>query len=245
VANERLRSAISSKGLTPTSAAERLGVDVKTVERWIAGRSPHRKSRFEMAALLGEDVAYLWPDAIPAQEREDVAQAELLAFFPHRSLVPTSLWVEMFGRARESIGILVHAGGFLAESHYIHRTLRERAMDGVAVRMLLGDPESEEVSRRGTEEGLGDGVAYKVRNAVALFRPLFEVPGIEARFHRSTLHNSIFWADDEMLINTQVYGASAPAAPVLHLRRVPGAELVMTYQRSFNKVWDEAKPVNL
>jgi transcriptional regulator with XRE-family HTH domain len=245
MANERLRVAVSSKGFTPAKLADRLGVDTKTVERWIAGRSPHRKSRFEVAALLGEDVAYLWPDAVSADERADVAEAELVSFYPHRSLVPSNLWADVFGRAHSHIGILVHAGGFLAENHLVHRTLRDRANAGVQVQMLFGDPESEEVTRRGVEEGLGEGVAYKVRNAIALFEPLFEVPGIDARLHRSTLHNSIFFADDEILVNTQIYGISAPAAPVLHLRKVPGAELVSTYRRSFDRVWDESKPVAL
>jgi hypothetical protein len=243
MANERLRAAISGKGFTPATAAERLSVDVKTVERWIAGRAPHRRSRFAVAALLGEDVAYLWPDAASAEERRGAADAEIVGVYPHRSMVPTSMWAEMFDRAETTIGILVHAGGFLAESHQIQRALRTRAEAGVNIRMLFGDPASEEIIRRGAEEGLGDGVAYKVRNAVTLFRPVLETPGVEARYHRSTLHNSIFWADDEMLINTQIYGVSAPAAPVLHLRKVPGAELVGSYQRSFNKVWADAKPL--
>ena len=245
MANERLRAAISGKGFTPASAADRLTVDIKTVERWIAGRAPHRKSRFAIAALLGEDVAYLWPDVVSAEERQDVAEAEIVGVYPHRSLVPPTMWAEMFNRAQVTIGILVHAGGFLAESHPVQRALRSRAEAGVSVRMLFGDPASDEITRRGSEEGLGDGVAYKVRNALALFRPLFDTPGVEVRFHRSTLHNSIFWSDDEMLINTQIYGESAPAAPVLHLRKVHGAELVSAYQRSFNKVWDEAKPIEL
>jgi transcriptional regulator with XRE-family HTH domain len=243
MANERLRAAISGNGFTPASVADRLMVDIKTVERWIAGRPPHRKSRFAVAALLGEDVAYLWPDAVSAEERQDAAQAEIVGVYPHRSLVPPIMWAEMFTRAQVTIGILVHAGGFLAESHPVQHALRRRAEAGVNVRMLFGDPMSEEITRRGSEEGLGDGVAYKVRNAIALFRPLFDVPGVEARFHRATLHNSIFWSDDEMLINTQIYGVSAPAAPVLHLRKVHGAELVSTYQHSFNKVWNEAKPI--
>jgi transcriptional regulator with XRE-family HTH domain len=210
MANERLRTAISGNGFTPASVADRLEVDIKTVERWISGRAPHRRSRFAVAALLGEDVAYLWPDVASVEERRDVAEAEIVGIYPHRSLVPTAMWAEMFGRAQESIGILVHAGGFLAESHPVQRALRSRAEAGVSVRMLFGDPVSEEITRRGSEEGLGDGVAYKVRNAIALFRPLFDIPGVEARFHRSTLHNSIFLADDEMLVNTQIYGESAP-----------------------------------
>lgn len=104
MANERLRTAVSSRGFTPARLADRLGVDTKTVERWIAGRAPHRKSRFEVAALLGEDVAYLWPDALSADERADVAEAELVGFYPHRSLVPPNLWGDMFARAQSAVG---------------------------------------------------------------------------------------------------------------------------------------------
>ena len=41
MANDRLRDALLSKGLTPEVLAERLAVDPKTVERWITqGRTP-------------------------------------------------------------------------------------------------------------------------------------------------------------------------------------------------------------
>lgn len=239
--NERLRAAILTRHFSPDDVADRVGVDVKTVERWIAGRIPHRQTRLKLAALLGEDEPYLWPEGLGEAQRRDVANAEILEVYPHRSLVPADLWAEMFGRAKAEIGILVHAGGFLAENANVHRILRRQAADGVRVRMLLGDPDSPEIHRRGDEEGLGEGVAYKVRNAMALFRPLLDLDGVVLRFHRSTLHNSIFMADDELLINAQIYGVSAPMTPLLHLRKVAGAQLVTTYQRSFEKVWSEAK----
>ena len=241
MANERLRAAILTRHLSPDTVADKLGVDAKTVERWIDGRIPHRKTRLALAALLGEDEPYLWPEGLSEVQRRGVADAEVLGVYPHRSLVPTELWSGLFSRAERDIGILVHAGGFLAENAHVHRALRERAGEGVQVRMLMGDPESPEIERRGSEEGLGEGVAFKVRNALALFRPLLDIDGVTLRFHRSTLHNSIFMADDELLINTQIYGVSAPLAPVLHLRKVAGAELASTYQRSFEKVWTEAR----
>ena len=219
MANERLRAAILTKGLSPGDVAERLVVDVKTVERWIThGRLPHRKTRLALAALLSEDEPYLWPEGLGEDQRRTVADSEVLGLYPHRSLVPSDLWAGLFSKAEREVGILVHAGGFLAESAPVQRALRERAEEGIRVRLLLGDPDSFEVQRRGTEEGLGEGVAFKVRNALALFRPLLAVDGVHLRFHRSTLHNSLFIADDEMLVNTQIYGVSAPLAPV---RTVP------------------------
>ncbi len=35
--NERLRAALLERGLTPAALGEEIGVDQKTVERWIVG----------------------------------------------------------------------------------------------------------------------------------------------------------------------------------------------------------------
>lgn len=56
MANERLRAAIATAGLTIEDVAARAEVDPKTVERWIRlGRLPHRAHRFATAKLLGRD----------------------------------------------------------------------------------------------------------------------------------------------------------------------------------------------
>ena len=63
--NDRLRDAMLRNGLTPTAIAQRVGVDPKTAERWITqGRAPYPRYRFEIAALVKEDEAYLWPGAV-------------------------------------------------------------------------------------------------------------------------------------------------------------------------------------
>ncbi|MGH8907181.1 MAG: helix-turn-helix domain-containing protein [Egibacteraceae bacterium] len=65
MANERLRSCIAEAGLTVTEVAEHVGVDPKTVERWIStGRIPHRSNRWCAASLLQSDEAYLWPQTL-------------------------------------------------------------------------------------------------------------------------------------------------------------------------------------
>lgn len=48
--------------------------------------------------------------------------------------------------------------------------------------------------------------------------------------------------DEEMLVNTHVYGFMAAHAPVLHLRRLSGGDLFETYSESFDSVWNAAKP---
>jgi hypothetical protein len=56
------------------------------------------------------------------------------------------------------------------------------------------------------------------------------------------LYNSIFRGDDQVLVNTHVYGLAGAYAPAWHLRRVAGGEIVSTYLDSFEKVWESAVP---
>lgn len=149
----------SARGLDLDGLAESIGVGPKTVERWVGGRVPRRKNQLALAAALREDVRYLWPDGLPDAQLLDVSRAELVAFYPHRSLMPTEEWLDFLRHASHHIGVLVHAGGFLAENARFLRLLGEQAGSGVRVRILLGAPDSPEVLRRGDEEGLGEGVA--------------------------------------------------------------------------------------
>ncbi|MEV6304647.1 XRE family transcriptional regulator, partial [Actinoplanes sp. NPDC051861] len=73
--------------------------------------------------------------------------------------------------------------------------------------------------------------------------PLRDIDGIEFRTHRTVLYNSIYRADDQLMVNTHIYSFGAYQAPVLHLRRVAGGGMVTTYQDSFERVWDEATPM--
>ena len=81
-----------------------------------------------------------------------------------------------------------------------------------------------------------------MRNALAIVRCLAGQHGVEIRCHSTTLYNSIYRYDDEMIVNPHVYGIPAPHAPALHLRRLSAGNLFGTYAQSFDRVWDTAKP---
>jgi hypothetical protein len=134
---------------------------------------------------------------------------------------------------------------FLAEDTGIQRLLEEKARAGVRVRVrvLLGEPDGSAIAQRGEEEGIGDAIGAKARNAIALYRPLRQIDGVEFRLHDTILYNSIYRADDELLVNTHVYGNAASNAPVFHLRGVAGGDMVALYRDSFERVWDGAKPL--
>ena len=68
-------------------------------------------------------------------------------------------------------------------------------------------------------------------------RDAFDEPGVSVRLHGTTLYNSIYRYDDELLVNTHAYGVPAGQSPVLHLRRFPGGRLFDHYMASFERVW--------
>jgi len=79
VANERLRAAILASGLGIQATADAVGVDRKTIERWISGRTPYRRHQYALASLLAVDLPYLWPDSRPTEEVSAMGQAEVVA----------------------------------------------------------------------------------------------------------------------------------------------------------------------
>lgn len=241
--NERLVAAMRSSGVSQVRLASAVGVDPKTVERWITqGRTPHPRHRAVAAELLGCDQSGLWD---VEQTRPDGIPEEVMALYPHRADTPKELWLNLLQSAQRDIWLLANASLFLPEENPVAiETLREKAAAGVAVRILLGDPDSPAAELRGEEERLYDAIPGRIRMAIAYYRPLLGKPGIDFRQHATALYNSIFVFDDQMLINQHVYGAYGYIAPILHLRRTTGHDLFETYERSFERVWETAQPMS-
>lgn len=243
MANERLRALLLERQVTPAKLSEAVQVDPKTIERWIvAGRVPYRRHRYAVAAFFGVDESYIWPDAMDRDEVVAASESEIIAVYPHRWAVPREAWGHLFGQAEREIGILVYSGYFMAEDAGLKRLLTDKAESGTRVRILLGDPESPHVNERGHSEGIDDTMPSKVRSAIAMFRPLLASENVEIRLHGTILYNSIYRSDEQMLVNTHIYGTMANNAPVFHLRKIPGGDMVSTYLESFEHVWNGAKP---
>ncbi|MEJ2862602.1 XRE family transcriptional regulator [Actinomycetospora flava] len=244
MANERLRDALMHAGHSTATAADEVGVDAKTVERWLTqDRVPYPRHRGALAALVDRSESYLWPDALPAQRQKKAATSEIVEAFPHRSDVPLRLWDDLLQRSSARIDVLVHAGQFLHERAGFISTVKAKAEAGVDVRIAFGAPESAATELRSTEERLGPGVlGARIRYGLASYRPLRHTAGVEFRFHETTLYNSIFRFDDEMIVNMHVFGVPGPHAPAMHLRKLAAGDVFDTYERSFVAVWEQSKP---
>jgi transcriptional regulator with XRE-family HTH domain len=234
--NEPLRRALLHGRLRENDVAARLGVDPKTVRRWLNGRVPYPHNRAALADLVETDEADLWPDAggpLAARSRPD----ELGTVYPHRWAVPREVWTRLFESAEHEIGILAYSALFLAEDTGILRILADKGRAGVTVRIALGDPDGPHAAKRGEEEGIGDAMAAKIRNALTLYRPLRAAKNIEIRLHRTVLYNSIYRGDDRLLVNQHVYGIPAAQAPVFSLSYTGEDEMAALYRNSFQRVW--------
>lgn len=241
--NERLRSRLAERRLTPADLARVVQVDPKTVERWISAndRTPQRTHRWKVAAELGVDEAYLWPRAVDERRSNLLSNAELVQLYPNRGAVPAELWPAMVRKSTEHIDVLVYAGLFLFDTYPdLLADLTERAAGGTRVRLALGDPDSAAVKHRGDEEGVD--MSGRARMALGIVAGLSGVPGIEVRVHGTTLYTSLFRVDSVVLANAHTYGSAAVHAPVLHLQRVAGGRLVEHYLQAYERVWETATP---
>ncbi|TYK50741.1 XRE family transcriptional regulator [Actinomadura decatromicini] len=241
--NDLLRRALADARLTEADVADRLDVDPRTVHRWVAGRVPYPRHRTRVASLVGRDEADLWPQLALANVRVESPAIHVLATYPHRWAVPRPVWQHLFQSARDEIGILAYAGLFLAEDMGIMRALADRAHRDVRVRVVLGDPNGTCVAERGRDEGVGESMAAKIRNALVHYKALRDVDGVEIRLHDTVLYNSIYRADDDLLINPHAYGIAASHAPILHVRRTEEGDMASMYLESFERVWSGASPV--
>ncbi len=235
---------MAATGWTYATLAAKAEVDPKSVERWVnLGRTPRRETAMRAAEALGEDVFALWPALRQARAARAVSP-ELVALYDQRADLPVSTFIDLFTQARERVDVLVYAAVFLHEAYpRLNDLLRERAAGGCAVRIAVGDADSENVQQRGTEEKFGHGIESRCRLALMHYRPLIGTPGIEVRTHATTLYNSMYRADDQVLVNAHVFGVNAYSAPVWHLRRNSDGGIFDTYAESFDAVWAAAKPV--
>lgn len=185
----------------------------------------------------------LWPSLRQARTARTISP-ELVALYDQRADLPVSVFAELLAQARRRIDVLVYAAVFLHEAYpRLNGLLRERAAAGCTVRIAVGDADSVNVRHRGQEERFGHGIESRCRLALMHYRPLVGVPGIELRTHGTTLYNSLYRADDQVLVNAHVWGVNAYGAPVWHLRRTSGGSMFDTYAESFNAVWETAQPV--
>ncbi|MET8142106.1 helix-turn-helix domain-containing protein [Sphaerisporangium sp. NPDC005288] len=245
MANVSLRRAMQSAKLSERDLAERCGVDVKTVARWVQDetRIPHQRHQWSAAEALGVDTAVLWPEAIRNTVKTG-PDREVLSVYPYRSACPKSIWRNLISSAAGEITLAGYTNYFLWLEHpNLARVLKRKAEQGCKVRFLLGDPDSEVTRRREEVESVPLTVSTRIRITLAELEQLREIPGIEARFSDDHIAMSVFRFDSEMLVTPHLAKLVGHDSPMLHLRRSQDDGLFDRFAYHVSELWTAGRPV--
>lgn len=235
--NHRLKGAMLNAELSAQGLASRVGVDVKSVSRWLSqDRVPHPLTRARVAHVLEQQETFLWPVLLDGDEARDITCAELDRIWPTRSAIPTQTWHAFFSRAAKELDILVYAGGFLLETLDLADVIAHKAKTGTKTRILVGDPDSDAVKVRAAEERL-PWLPERCRTTQQYLTQVRCRPGVGVRLHGTTLYASLFRFDDLILVNQHAYGAWACQAPVHQVRRIRDGYLFDFYRAAFERAW--------
>ncbi|WP_270889238.1 helix-turn-helix domain-containing protein [Pedococcus sp. 5OH_020] len=245
MSNERMTAAVTRSGLTLEQLARKADVDPKTVQRWLAGRTPHPRHRYTIAALVGESEEFLWPGARRRPADALGAAAELVSAHPHRTDLNADRWWDFFKTAGAQIDLLGYTLYFLPHQHpQLVELLLDKCEQGCRVRVALADPQSEHVQRRDAEEHEAITLVPRIRSTLDAFQPLLDCPNADLRFQDAPLYNSVFRFDDQMLVTPHLYATPGRSAPLLHLRRLGPNGIFSRFSAHFEGIWSDSRPID-
>lgn len=242
--NTRLQTALVRAGMDAGRLADAVGVDEKTIGRWLRGRLPHQRNRLAAAAALGEDEAAIWPQARPDLLAGAPATSEIVGAYAHRADIPGDLWLALFNGARQRIDLLGYAYPFMLELTPRAATeLADKCRSGVRLRMAFADPDCDHVRERDDLEQLGGTLPGRIRNALNFIEALADTEGAAIGLHAVHLYSSVFRFDDQMIVTPYLYRARGYQHPALHLRRLSAHGVFETYAEQFEQIWATVRPL--
>ena len=239
--NQRLYEAIRQSGKHLKDIADEVDADPKTVGRWVSvGRLPRPAIRQKLALAVGVPEAVLWPDA-PGTA---YGTSELVGIYTTRRELPPSTVSSLLEAAGHHIDVLAYSALWLWDTvpRFVER-VQLKIADCVDVRVCLGDPDSEAVRLRGQEEALDDGLAGRCRVAARYAQGIHNAEPTTVRLSGATLYASVFRFDDDVLLNSHLWGSPAGDSPVYHFRKQSEAGIAASAIRSFERVWAAAQPL--
>jgi transcriptional regulator with XRE-family HTH domain len=245
VPNHALRSALAEAKLTTRDFAMRVGVDEKTASRWLAGRIPHPRHRWAAADALGVDEAMIWPDLAKTAIKTG-HDREIVSVYPYRSAIPKSLWQDLISGARRELTFAAYTSYFLWLDVMPNlRGVLQRKLDaGVAVRFLLGDPDSPVTQQREAIEQVPLTVSSRIGVTLdQLVRLRAEAPDVEARYSDRHISMSVFVFDENALVCTHLADLLGHDSPTLHIRRRSDDGLYERYRLHAEHIWASGRAV--
>lgn len=240
--NQALREALSNARMSEQALARRIGVDEKTVARWVSSaRTPHPRHRWAACEVLEADEAVLWPDAVRTAMKTG-PDREVVAVYPYRSACPASLWRKLFTSATSQITLAGYTSYFLwIEQPNLGTALRRKASQGCTIRFLVGDPDSPVTRQREQIEATPLTVSTRIAVTLEQLGRLRGTEGIEARFSDRHIAMSVFAFDDDMIVTPHLSNLMGNDSPALHLRRHQPDGLFDRFAGHVQALWDQGR----
>jgi hypothetical protein len=243
VANEALRRALTEHGMKPADLADKLGMDPKTIYRWVTneGRAPHQRTRWAVAEELGVDEMELWPEAVRGAVKVG-ADREVHRVYPTHASLPDSLWRRLMSTAKTEITLCGYAPYWLMwQIPQVTQVLQQRAAAGCRIRAVIGDPDSPLVAADEVATGARLTLTTRIEETLHLLAPVRDA--IDVRQSTMGFGRSVYRFDDELLADMWLHGAPGAEFPVLHLHRRQDAGMFDQLVRHVEALWEAATPV--
>lgn len=232
-----LRSVISHAGVDPEQLADAVGVDTKTVERWLTGRVPYARHRRAVARALNSTEHELWPDTTPPppptqpdpEPHTETALGDVVSSHAHASDPDVPDPVALITRAEHRIDLLGNLlTDFLSRPGFTE-LLDAKAVAGCQIQIFLLDPELVRQLALAEHPPNQPEPPYWKNPAVlgslnaqrshGYIDDLLHHPTVHAYHHPLAGGNAIIRADERMLVYLALPWCEASDYPVLHLQR--------------------------
>lgn len=216
-ANIRLRKAIKTAGLTYDDVAHEAKVSVKTAQRWVyEGRTPRLHRAKKIAACLGAELFWLWPNLSEHRLRDSEGAQDRCELYSRASAIPSTFLLHVMQSAERELCVLTDSPRLLARLEIPRQVLSaDRANVGVTQRLLVP--------------------------AALATSGLTSLLGVDVRTHRSVRGSSVIRADDAMIVVPAGLGLDAISSPALFLTRTVDHGPFDRFVEGFERLWRSAQ----
>lgn len=240
---------MADANLSPRKLAGRIGVSVKTIQRWLEDPelTPHARNRTDACRALGVDEEMLWPQSIKDRIKTG-SDREIIHSYPYRSACPSTVWADLVAGAEADIFLAGYTNYFFwTQIPQFANVLRQKAGQGCRVRFLLGDPEGETTRQREAIEDATLSVSARVRITLGELGRIGPIEGIETRFSADEdavnhVSLSVFRFDHEALVTPHLARLVGHDSPLLHLRRQGDGGMFDRFAEHSEELWTRAVP---
>jgi hypothetical protein len=241
--NESLVSAMRARRLSERELAERVGVDWRTVQRWVSdpARTPQPRLRWKVAAELQVSEGDVWPNV--RQVVKVGADREVAAVFASHSAVPPTVWQKLVTEARREIVFCDTVSyWYWYDVPALTRILREKAEAGCRVRVTVGDAADPAVRADEAATDIPLTLSSRIKQTLHLLEPLRDV--VQVRQTMAGWGRSVYRGDDEAVAHWWLHGQMGIDFPAMHLRRRQSGGLFdQVAVRHVEALWEAARPV--